>query len=110
MIIVTIDNLPGKVITECLGIVSGSTVQAKNAFKDIGAGLKSLVGGELKTYTDLMNKARSEAVRQMSENAQKIGADAVIGFRLQTSTVTSGASEVIAYGTAVKLQKNHELE
>ncbi len=104
MLVVTTNTIPGSEIIEAIGIASGSTVQSKNAFKDIGAGFKSLVGGELKSYTDLMNKARNEAIRLMIEDAKKLGADAVVGFKLQTSAVTAGASEVIAYGTAVKLK------
>ncbi len=103
MLVVTTDSIPGREIHEALGISSGSTVQSKNAFKDIGAGFKSLVGGELKSYTDLMNKARNEAIRLMIEDAKRLGADAIVGFKLQTSAVTAGASEVIAYGTAVRL-------
>ncbi len=107
MLVVTTSTIPGSEIIEAIGVTSGSTVQSKNAFKDIGAGFKSLVGGELKSYTDLMNKARNEAIRLMIEDAKKLGADAIVGFKLQTSAVTAGASEVIAYGTAVKLKNSN---
>ncbi len=104
MILTNIENVPGMVITAQLGLVSGSTVRAKNAIKDFGAGLKNMVGGELKSYTELLTEAREEAIHRMQQQAQMMGANAVINIRLATSSVTVGAAEVYAYGTAVKVQ------
>lgn len=101
--LLTINEVPGKEIIEVLGYVKGSTVQTKNVGKDILAGLKSLVGGEINSYTEMMNDARKIATERLLKDAEAIGADAVIGFRLQTSAVMGGAAEIIAYGTAVKL-------
>lgn len=101
--LVTINQYPGKEIVEVLGYVKGSTVQTKNFGKDILAGFKSLVGGEIRSYTDMMNEARKIATERLLREADELGADAVIGFRLQTSGVMGGAAEIIAYGTAVKL-------
>lgn len=101
MIITTSDYVSGKE-TETLGIVKGSTIQSVNMFKDIGASFKNLVGGELKGYTEMMNKARDLATYRMQEDAQRLGADAVICVRYATSAIAQGAAEVMAYGTAVK--------
>jgi uncharacterized protein YbjQ (UPF0145 family) len=101
--LLTINEYPGKKITEVLGYVKGSTVQTKNVGKDILAGFKSLIGGEITSYTDMMNEARIIATERLLQEADELGADAVIGFRLQTSAVMGGAAEIIAYGTAVKL-------
>jgi len=98
----TINEVPGKKIVEVLGYVKGSTVQTKNIGKDILAGFKSLIGGEINSYTDMMNEARKIATERLLKDAEALGADAVIGFRLQTSAVMGGAAEIIAYGTAVK--------
>jgi uncharacterized protein YbjQ (UPF0145 family) len=106
MIIVTTDYITGKEIIETLGIARGSTVRARNIGKDIMAGLKNIVGGEVSEYTKLMADSREEALERMARDAQKLGADAVINVRLMTSSVMTGASEILAYGTAVKL-KNH---
>lgn len=103
MIITNIETVPGKRVTEHLGLVQGSTVRAKHVGKDIMAGLKNIVGGELKGYTELLVDARTEAVDRMTEQARAIGADAVINVRLSTSSITAGAAELLAYGTAVKL-------
>lgn len=103
MIILTIDSIPGKEI-EALGLVKGSTVQSKNMFKDMGQGFKSMVGGELKSYTKMMNESREIATKRMIEEAQNIGADAIIGVRFATSSVLQGASEIMAFGTAVKIK------
>ncbi len=103
MIILTIDSIPGKEI-EALGIVKGSTVQSKNMFKDMGQGFKSMVGGELKSYTKMMNESREIATKRMVEEAQSISADAIIGVRYATSSVLQGASEIMAFGTAVKIK------
>lgn len=101
--LVTINEIPGKEIVEILGYVKGSTVQTKNVGKDIIAGFKSLLGGEIHSYTEMMNDARKIATERLLKDADALGADAVIGFRLQTSAVMGGAAEIIAYGTAVKL-------
>ncbi|MBQ1612149.1 MAG: YbjQ family protein [Alphaproteobacteria bacterium] len=104
MILTNIESVPGMKIKAQYGVVSGSTVRAKNAFADIGAGLKNVVGGELKSYTELLTEARKEATSRMETQAQMLGANAVINIRYATSAVTSGAAEVYAYGTAVYVE------
>lgn len=104
MIIVTTNEVPGKNIRETIGLVQGSTVKAKHVGRDIGASLKTLVGGEIKGYSDLMREARDEALQRMIQEAEKAGANAIIGMRYQTSQIMQTASEVIAYGTAVKAE------
>ena len=104
MIITNVENVPGKVIIEHFGIVQGSTVRAKNVGRDIMASLKNLVGGELKGYTELLNEARQESLERMEEQAKTMGANAVVNVRFATSSVAQGASEIFAYGTAVKLE------
>jgi len=104
MIVVSTPNLDGKPIKEHLGIVVGGTVRARNVGSDILAGLKNLVGGELQSYSKLLAAAREEALERMKQDAVKLGANAVINFRFQTSTISQGASEVIAYGTAVVIE------
>lgn len=104
MIISNIEVVPGKRITEHLGLVQGSTVRAKHAGKDIMASFKNIFGGELTSYTDLLQESRDEAVVRMSEQAQAIGANAVINVRFATSAIAAGASEILAYGTAVVLE------
>jgi len=101
MILTNIETVPGMKITKQLGLVYGSTVRAKNAIKDFGAGLKNMVGGELKSYTELLIEARKEAIARMEEQAKKLGANAIINIRFATSAITVGAAEVYAYGTAV---------
>ncbi len=103
MIVSTLESIPGKEIREVLGMVTGSTIRARWLGKDIVAGLRTLVGGEIKEYTEMMAKAREIAIERMVEEAKKMGADAVLGVRLATSMVMSGAAEIIAYGTAVRL-------
>jgi uncharacterized protein YbjQ (UPF0145 family) len=103
MIVSTSENIPNKNIVEVLGVVEGSTVRAKHIGKDILAGFKNLVGGEVKQYTELLNDAREEAMSRMKENAENIGADAVVNVRIVTSMVSQMASEILIYGTAVKL-------
>lgn len=105
MIITTIETVPGMKIRSHCGLVSGSTVRAKNAIKDFGAGLKNIVGGELKSYTELLAEAREEAIARMVEQAKRLKANAIINVRLATASVTTGAAEVYAYGTAVELVK-----
>ncbi len=104
MIIVTTDNIPGKEI-EVLGLVKGSTIQTVNALKDIGAGLKTLIGGELTRYNEMMGKARGIAMDRMIEEAEDMGADVIVGFRYATSSVMQSAAEIMAYGTAARILK-----
>jgi uncharacterized protein YbjQ (UPF0145 family) len=103
MIISTTETVPGKNISEILGIARGSTIRAKHIGKDIFAGLKNIVGGEITAYTKLIAESREQAMERMIEDAKKLGADAIIGMRLQTSMVMAGGAEILAYGTAVKL-------
>lgn len=100
MILVNTDYITGKEL-ETLGLVKGSTIQSKNIGKDITQGLKSIVGGELKSYTDMMNRARTLATQRMTEEAEKLGADAVVNVRYASSSVMQGAAEIMVYGTAV---------
>ena len=101
MILVNTDYISGKNL-EMLGLVKGSTIQSKNIGRDITQGFKTLVGGELKAYTEMMNEARELATRRMIEEAEKFGADAIVNIRYASSAIMQGAAEVIAYGTAVK--------
>ena len=101
MILVNTDYITGKEF-EMIGIVSGSTIQTKNVLRDITQGFKTLVGGELQAYNDMMNKARALATKRMVEEAEAKGADAVINIRYSSSAIMQGAAEVVAYGTAVK--------
>ena len=103
MIIVTTEYVSGKE-TEMLGLVKGSTIQTVNAFRDIGAGLKTLIGGELTKYNEMMDKARSIAVQRMTAEAEKLGADAIVCVRFATSSIMQSAAEIMAYGTAVKFR------
>ena len=103
MLLVTTETINGKEI-EMLGIVKGSTIQTVNAFRDIGAGLKTLVGGELKKYNEMMDHARELATERMTEEAMKLGADAIVGVRYASSSIMQSAAEVMAYGTAVKFR------
>ncbi len=104
VIVTTAIEVPGKKVVEILGVVKGNTVRARNIGRDIGAGFKSIVGGEIKTYTDMIANARDEAYNRMVNQAIELGADAIIGFRFMTSMIMQGASEMLAYGTAVKLK------
>jgi uncharacterized protein YbjQ (UPF0145 family) len=103
MIVVTTEQIEGKRITETLGLVRGSTIRARHVGRDIMAGLRNIVGGEVKDYTVLLAQAREEALQRMIEQAEKMGANAIVGTRFVTSMVMSGAAEMVAYGTAVKL-------
>ncbi|MCC7568784.1 MAG: YbjQ family protein [Candidatus Methanofastidiosa archaeon] len=103
MIITTANDIPGQTVTEVLGIVKGNTIRAKHIGKDIVAGLRNLVGGELKEYTEMITEAREEAMARMEREATAMGADAIVGVRITTSQVATGAAEILAYGTAVKL-------
>lgn len=104
MIITSTETIPGKEIIEILGIARGSTVRARHIGNDIFAGLKNIVGGEIEEYTRLQAQSREQALQRMTEDAEKLGADAVINVRLTTSMVMRGAAEILAYGTAVKLK------
>ena len=103
MIITNIETVPGYDVVDHLGLVQGSTVRAKHVGRDIMAGLKNIVGGELAGYTELLEEARCEAIDRMKSEAKAKGADAVVNVRLSTSAVTHGAAEILAYGTAVRL-------
>lgn len=104
MIYVTTEHVAGKEISESLGTVRGSTVRARNIGRDIFAGLKNIIGGEISEYTSLLAQAREQAIKRMLDDAQKFGADAVVNVRFNTSQVMQGAAEMLAYGTAVKLK------
>ena len=105
MIVVTTDFVPGREISEAIGVVRGNTIRAKHVGKDIMAGLRLLVGGEIKEYTDMLTEARNESMRRLEAQAESKGADAVVNVRFVTSQVMSGAAEMLAYGTAVKLKQ-----
>ncbi|WP_434763147.1 heavy metal-binding domain-containing protein [Vibrio fortis] len=103
MIYTTTETVPGREIEAVLGVVNGNVVQSKHVGRDIMAGLKGIVGGELKGYTEMLTEARNIAIERLVEEAQGLGADAVVGIRFTTSSVTDGASEILVFGTAVKL-------
>ncbi|MGH1385755.1 YbjQ family protein [Kordia sp.] len=103
MIITTTENIPNKEITEILGVARGSTVRARNIGRDIFAGLKNIVGGEIEEYSKLQAESREQALQRMEQDAERLGADAIVNVRMTTSMVMQGASEILAYGTAVKL-------
>jgi uncharacterized protein YbjQ (UPF0145 family) len=105
IIVVNTDRVEGYKIAKHLGVVKGNTIRAKWLGKDILAGLRTLVGGELKEYTEMLTEARDEALERMVEDARKIDADAVVNVRFMTSQVMRGAAELLAYGTAVKLKR-----
>ena len=104
MEITNIESIPGKKITTHYGLVCGSTVRSKNAFKDIGSSFKNMFGGELKSYTQLLNETRKESIGRMVEQATQLGANAVVNVRFATSDVTAGAAEIYIYGTAVRVE------
>ncbi len=104
MLLTTLEIVPGKTIKQHLGLVQGSTVRAKHAGRDIMAGFKNFFGGELKGYTELLSESREEAINRMIEQAQSIGANAILNIRFSTSSITQGASELYTYGTAVVLE------
>jgi uncharacterized protein YbjQ (UPF0145 family) len=101
LILTNIETVPGKTITRHLGLVQGSSVRAKHIGRDIAAGLKNIVGGELKGYTELLQEARQEATQRMVQDAQRRGANAVVNVRFATSSLAQGAAELFVYGTAV---------
>ena len=102
MIITTTDEIPGVTIVETLGLVRGSTVRARHIGRDIMAGLRNVVGGEVGEYTKLLAEAREESLQRMTESAEAMGGNAIVGVRFITSAVAQGAAEIVAYGTAVK--------
>lgn len=104
MLISNMEVVPGKKIIRHLGLVQGSTVRAKHAGRDIMAGFKNIFGGELKGYTELLSESRDEAVTRLTEQAQAIGANAVVNVRFSTSSIAAGASEIFVYGTAVVVE------
>ncbi|MBQ1453478.1 MAG: YbjQ family protein [Ruminococcus sp.] len=101
MLIVNTPTIEGKNL-EVLGMVSGNTVQSKNAFKDIGAGFRNLVGGEVGAYTKMLAEARDQAIQRMVDQAKSMGADAVVNVHFSSASIMSGAAEILAWGTAVK--------
>lgn len=104
MLIATTPEIAGRETVETLGLVRGATVRAKHVGTDIMAGLRNLVGGEMKGYSSLLAGAREQALDRMTAEARAMGADAVVGFRMETATIAQGASEIVAYGTAVRLR------
>jgi uncharacterized protein YbjQ (UPF0145 family) len=104
IIVTTAFEVPDRKISKVIGIARGNTVRARNIGRDIAAGLKNIVGGEIQTYTEMTAQSRDEAFNRMVNDAIKMGADAIIGFNFSTSMVMQGASEMLAYGTAVKLK------
>jgi len=104
MLVTTTPEFPKKEIAEVIGIVRGSTIRARHVGKDISAFVKTLVGGEIQEYTKLLAESREQALDRMCEEAEKMGADAVVNVRFMTSNIMQGAAELLAYGTAVKLQ------
>ncbi|MAH42472.1 hypothetical protein CL614_01965 [archaeon] len=104
LILTTIDSVPGKKIVQTLGVVKANTVRAKHVGKDFVAGLKNIAGGELHEYTDLLKDSREQAIQRLEANATAMGADAVVNIRFTTSSIMRSASEILVYGTAVKLK------
>ena len=104
MIVVNTETVPGHQVVEALGVVRGSTIRAKHIGRDIMAGLRNIVGGEVKEYTEMLTETRNESVYRMKQEARALGADAVVNLRFTTSQVMSGAAELLAYGTAVRIR------
>ncbi|SMY07890.1 YbjQ family protein [Flavimaricola marinus] len=104
MLITTTDSVAGRDVAETLGLARGATVRAKHIGTDIMAGLRNVVGGEMKGYSSMLAGAREQAIDRMCEEAKAMGGNAVIGFRMETSAIMNGASEIVAYGTAVRLR------
>ncbi len=107
MIYTTTPDVPGREITEVLGVVMGNVVQSKHIGRDVMASLKAIVGGEIKGYTEMLTEARNEAVSRLVASAQDKGADAIVNIRFTTSAIMNGSSEILAYGTAVKLKPDN---
>jgi len=104
MFLVTTNSIEGKEIVETLGLVRGNTIQARHLGHDIMAGLRNIVGGEIKDYTVMLDRARDQALERMMKQAEKLGANAIVGVRFTTSQTMSGAAEILAFGTAVRVQ------
>lgn len=104
MLLTTLESVPGKTITKHLGLVQGSTVRSKHVGRDIMAGFKNIFGGELQGYTELLHESREEAINRMVQQAESIGANAIMNIRFSTSSITQGASELFTYGTAVVVE------
>ena len=104
MIIVNTETIQGKEILEVLGLVRGSTIRAKHLGKDIAAGLKQIIGGELKGYSQMLSEAREQALQRMTSEAEKMKANAIVNVRFTSSNIMGGASEILAYGTAVRIK------
>ena len=105
MLIATTDRIPGHEVIEVLGLVQGNTIRARHLGRDIMAGLRNVVGGEIKDYTQMLTEARQLAIQRMVKEAERLGADAILGVRLATAQTMAGAAEVLAYGTAVRLKR-----
>ena len=106
MIIVTTENIAGYKIVECLGTVVGNTIRARHLGKDILAGLKTVIGGEISEYTKMLAESREQSLNRMIKQAEHLDADAIIGIRFQTSMIMTATAELLVYGTAVKLEKS----
>ncbi len=106
MIISTADRLDGYRVVEVVGLVRGATIRARHVGRDVMAGLRNLAGGEVREYTKMLAEAREQAIDRLVEEAEAVGANAVIGFRFQTSMIMRGAAEMLAYGTAVRVEKS----
>ena len=104
MLLATTDTIPGKTITQCLGLVRGNTIRGRHVGKDLLAALRNLVGGEITEYTKLLGESREQAIDRMAEEAKKLGANAIVGVRFSTSEVATHAAEILAYGTAVVVE------
>ncbi|GAA0769482.1 YbjQ family protein [Ideonella azotifigens] len=105
MLVSNLEMAPGHRVVAHLGLAQGSTVRAKHAGRDLMAGLKNIVGGELKGYTELMQEAREEAIKRMTDEARSMGANAVLNVRFVTTAITTGAAEILAYGSAVTIER-----
>ncbi len=105
MIVSTTNEIPGADVAEVLGIARGNTIRARHLGRDIMAGLKGVVGGEVESYTKLMGESREQAIARMIEHAEALGADAIVGMRIATSVLMTTAAEILAYGTAVKIRR-----
>lgn len=104
MIITTTDEIPGKRVVRVLGLVRGNTIRARHVGRDIAAAIRNLAGGEIREYTKLMAEAREQAIDRMIEEAEQIGANAVVGMRFSTAEIAKGAAEILCYGTAVIIE------
>lgn len=109
MLLSNLETVPGRTVLKHMGLVQGSSVRAKHVGRDVMASLKNLVGGELRGYTELLRESRDEAIGRMVKEARSVGANAVLNIRLSTSTITAGAAEVMAYGTAVLLDDEPDI-